>query len=215
MKSLISAGKLYLARSNVASCLFGEIDAVFRLFLYTTLFLAPIVGRADIDPDLRSLLSPVTVAGWSLTVSSGVAKLEREKEVFLIPWLSRPMAFSKPAELVAHGFGKRARYVITLTFVPRLGDEAVKGLFLERQKYLELLDRGALTKDEYSDALHGYWKCQVPDYHTESFSVFVDRVHERFVEISPIEDAAEIRSVVASLSRVLTPYEFQNSKIKR
>lgn len=158
----------------------------------------PVAGVAD---DIRSTIPN----GWSVNISNATIRILSEKEVTLIGRISRPVMPGGMDEL-ARFMGQKSKYEVTLSFVPLLDATELERLRAERRPFERVLDKGARSKMDYTQAQIGYEQHRVPTFYTEDYSVFVARPLDRFVEVYPPDAAAKVEQLMTSLKGMFHEY---------
>jgi hypothetical protein len=174
-------------------------------YLLTVLLVGFVAGCSNTRPvarvadDVRRSIP----AGWSLTSSNSTIRVESDRDVVLIGRISRPAG--SPEE-VARMIGRTNKYEVTLTFVPRLSADELEQLRAARRPFEHILDTGAPSKENYTQAQIGYERQKVPMFYTPDYSIFVDRPIDRFVEVYPPDAAAQVGRLMASLRGLFREY---------
>jgi len=158
-------------------------------------------------------------SGWQVSASNDVIMLRRENPVWIMGKVSNPPIM--PNENVAAYFqrcGQQIHYEVRLRFVPLLSQTEFEKLQTARQQAAARLAHGASGKSEYNQLQIEYENCQVPQFFTETNSIFVERwvdagdtkgyhFEPDFIEVYPPEAGLEIEAVIKSLGKVFKDYE--------
>jgi hypothetical protein len=166
-----------------------------------------------LPPEFAVWISQASSNGWKVVTSNNTITLRRDSPVWIMGYISRPPQVGTKEEYFKKD-GSEIHYELRLRFVPLLSQLEYESLRTARTQAAARLKQGASGKDEYGELQKRYEQCQVPLFHTQHYSVFVDRWAENrrrieplFVEVYPSEAASEIDNVVKSLGQVFQAYD--------
>jgi hypothetical protein len=151
-----------------------------------------------IADDLRGVLPD----GWTVTATDSQIRIRSEREmVFFCPLALPP--FGTREEHIRE-FGDRKRYLLTLSFVPRLDPAELERRAAARRAFEWMFENEDRSKFDWQEAVDGIHDNRPPRCRTPDYSVFDDRPPEQYeIEIHPADAAVEVEAMLASLSRVL------------
>ena len=158
-------------------------------------------------------LRPFVPANWTMSVSNNAIRIASNYEVAFIPRISRPNNHSVE-ELLAENFGYKARYQITLTFVPLLTEIQYFCLRSKQSPFLYILITGVKpkavpgvdAKTIFSEASIGYYDNRPPSFYTSDKSIFVDMPLDYYAGTFPSNAMVEAQSMFSGFKTVLKEY---------
>lgn len=163
------------------------------------------------DPAIEQKLRSMLPKGWSLSTEENTFTLSRDEKVWVyvnVGWDVRGGTFEE--QVKKNGFEEN--YKITLRFDPRLSDSEFQRLKLEREPFEHVVNNGARSKNEWSDAIQGFYKHKVPTYFTEKYSIFAEKSDDYPAQIFPETVLPECKQVLASLDQLFERYEKRSGR---
>jgi hypothetical protein len=209
----IPVNQLYLIHKPKAS-----FRRCFHLYLLVGAMLL-VAGCNRPPAQITSQIRALNPGGWKISTGSGVIVLRRETPVTIMGIVGNPPR--GPDESIEHYFrtcGQQIHYEVRVRFVPRLAQSEYEKMKLARQQAAAKFEKGASGRIEYNVWHNDYTNCQVPEFFTKDYSIFVDRwadraefegflMQFRFIQVYPPEAATEIEAVIKSLGTVFEKYE--------
>lgn len=169
-------------------------------------------------PQIRALCP----AGWQTSISNNLIVLQRGNPVWIMGKISNPPRM--PDETEAAYFqrcGQQIRYELRLRFVPLLTQQEFEKILTARRQAAAALNHGGSGKIGYTDLQIKLENCQIPQFFTEKYSVYVEHwaditnnpnttgyhLEPDFINVYPPETVTETKSLATSLKKVFQTYD--------